>query len=173
MTKFSPGKVIVFIRSCTAKSPSASTPCIFSGWQDQRCEFGLLRQVETDLLDQGSLVDIAVIVDAEPRMSMTQSRLWFWTAPNSPNGTVYEGAALMAQSDRTKAEGFDGAFVIAALDVLADPKGVVKQIEHAGDDIANQRLRAKPIATPRTPAPATNGPISTPIAASDIIAAIQ
>ena len=49
----------------------------------------------------------------------------------------------MPQPDRAKAEGFDGPLVIAALDVLADPERVVEQIEHAGDDIANQRLRAK------------------------------
>jgi hypothetical protein len=31
------------------------------------------------------------------------------------------------------------AVVTANLDVLADPKGVAEQVEHAGDDVANKR----------------------------------
>src|SRR5947207_14354247 len=49
----------------------------------------------------------------------------------------------MPQPYRAKAEGFDGALAIAALDVLADPEGVVEEIEHAGDDVANERLAAE------------------------------
>ena len=49
----------------------------------------------------------------------------------------------MPQPDRAKAEEFDGALVVAALDVFADPEGVVEQIEHAGNDVANEGLGAK------------------------------
>jgi hypothetical protein len=54
-----------------------------------------------------------------------------------------ERTALMPQPDRAKAEGFDRALVVAALDVLADLEGVVEQVEHAGDHVANQGLGAK------------------------------
>src|SRR6516225_2287460 len=49
----------------------------------------------------------------------------------------------MPQPDGTNAEAFDGTLVAACLDVLADPESVVHQIEHAGDDIAREGLRAK------------------------------
>jgi hypothetical protein len=55
-----------------------------------------------------------------------------------------ERAALMPQLDRADAETFDGALVVAALDVLADAERIVEQVEHAGDDVADKILRAKP-----------------------------
>src|SRR5215471_8964691 len=78
---------------------------------------------------------------------------------------------MMPQPDRTNAEALDRPFVISRLDVLADPKGVVHQVEHAGDHVANKSCAPKPMATPTTPAPAISGPIWTPNAASAIIAA--
>ena len=50
---------------------------------------------------------------------------------------------MVAQLDRAQAEGLDRALVAAALDVLADPEGVVEQVEHAADDVLDQRLRAE------------------------------
>ncbi len=49
----------------------------------------------------------------------------------------------MAQLDRADAEALDGALVVAALDVLADPESIVEQVEHAGDDVADKILRTK------------------------------
>ena len=125
--KFSPGKVIIFIRSCTAKSPSASTPCIFNGSMII-VQFGVLRQVETDLLDQlFRLVDVAVIGDADRQLVDGPVAALVLDGAQKTERHGVERAALMAQPDRAKAEGFDGALVVAALDVFADPEGVVEQ----------------------------------------------
>ena len=43
----------------------------------------------------------------------------------------------MAQPDRAKAEGLDRALVVAALDIFADPEGVIEQVEYPGDHVAN------------------------------------
>ncbi len=50
---------------------------------------------------------------------------------------------MVPQLDRAQAEGLDGALVAAALDVLADPERVVEQVEHAADDVLDQRLCAE------------------------------
>ena len=77
MTNCSPGNVIIFNRICTAKSPNASTPCIFNGRMVERHELRVLRQLQPNLLDQLSCaLEIAVIGDAD-LLSITQSRLWF------------------------------------------------------------------------------------------------
>ena len=47
---------------------------------------------------------------------------------------------MVAQLDRAQAEGFHRALVTAALDVFADPEGIVEQIEHAADDVPDQSL---------------------------------
>jgi hypothetical protein len=48
----------------------------------------------------------------------------------------------MPQLDRADAEAFDGALVVAALNVLADAERIIEQVEHTGDDVANKILRA-------------------------------
>ena len=50
---------------------------------------------------------------------------------------------MVPQLDRTQAEGFDGAFVVARLDILAGSKRVVEQIEDAADDVLDDRLSAE------------------------------
>jgi hypothetical protein len=54
-----------------------------------------------------------------------------------------QGAPVMAQPQRADRDVLDGAADAAALDVLADPEGVVQQEEHSGDDVFHQRLGAK------------------------------
>ena len=49
-------------------------------------------------------------------------------------------AAVMPQPDQADAEPLHRAFVAAGLDVSADPKRVVEQVEHAGDDVAGKGL---------------------------------
>ena len=67
----------------------------------------------------------------------------FWIAPSVAERHGVERPAVVAQLDRAQAEGFDRALVAAALDVLADAEGVVEQVEHAADDVLDQRLRAE------------------------------
>ena len=50
---------------------------------------------------------------------------------------------MVPELHRTQAEAFDGPLVGAALDILADPESIVEQIEDAGDDVLDQRLRAE------------------------------
>ena len=50
---------------------------------------------------------------------------------------------MMAQPDRAQAEQFHSALVAAALDVLADPEGVVEHVEDAREDVLDQGLRAE------------------------------
>ena len=50
---------------------------------------------------------------------------------------------MVAQLDRAQREVLDRAADAAALDVLADPEGVVEQEEHARDDVLDQRLGAE------------------------------
>jgi hypothetical protein len=45
--------------------------------------------------------------------------------------------------DRAQRKPLDRPFRLAAIDIFADAKGVVRQIENAGDDIAHQSLAAK------------------------------
>jgi hypothetical protein len=52
-------------------------------------------------------------------------------------------AAMMPQPDRPQAEGLDDALVAAAFDIFADTEGIVPQIEHAADDVLDDRLRAE------------------------------
>src|SRR3546814_4101822 len=51
--------------------------------------------------------------------------------------------SMMPELHRAQTEGFDDAFVAAALDVLADPEGIVEQVEHAADDVLDQGLGAE------------------------------
>ncbi len=81
-----------------------------------------------------------------------------------------ERSALMPQLDGPQAEGLDRALVGAALDILADPEGVVDEVEDARDDVLHERLGAEADRHPTTPALAISGPISTPIAARSIMA---
>src|SRR5580693_9178522 len=142
--KFSPGKVIIFIRSWTAKSPSASTPCIFSGSRINGLNSGFLSQFQPDLLDQLSgAVDIAVIGDAYREFVDGPVAALVLDGAQQAERHGVKRAALMPQLDRADAEALDGALVIAALDVFADPKGVVEQVEHASDDIADKILTTK------------------------------
>src|SRR6202043_3772227 len=138
-------------------------------FEDQRLEFRILGQFQPDLLDQlsGSL-DIAVIGDTHRELvDGPVAALVLDRAQHAERHGV-ERAALMPQLDRADAEAFDGALIVAALDVFADAEGIVEQVEHAGDDVADKILTPKPIATPTTLKPATSGPISKPIAASTI-----
>ena len=52
-------------------------------------------------------------------------------------------AAVVAQLDRAQREALDRAADAAALDVLADPEGIVEQEEDARDHVLDQRLRAE------------------------------
>src|ERR1700731_1229336 len=112
--------------------------------EDQRRELFVLLQIQSDLLDQlAGAVDIAVIGDADHQLvDDPVAALVLYGSQQAERNRV-DRAALMPQPDRAKAEGFDGALVVAALDVLAYPEGVVEEVEHAGDHVANERLRAE------------------------------
>jgi len=64
-------------------------------------------------------------------------------APSTPEGHGVERPVMMAQLHRAQAEALDDAAIGAALDVFADPEGVVEQIEDAADHVAHQGLRAE------------------------------
>ena len=52
-------------------------------------------------------------------------------------------AVLVAQPDGAQGEAFDRALGLAAIDVFADPEGIVGQVEDARHDVAHQRLAAE------------------------------
>src|SRR5438552_632815 len=52
-------------------------------------------------------------------------------------------AALVPQADRAQGEALDGALSLAAIDVLADPEGVVGEIEQPRHDVVDQGLAAE------------------------------
>jgi hypothetical protein len=58
-------------------------------------------------------------------------------------GQDVERTAVMAQEYRAHVDLFDHAFVLADLDVFAQPERVVHQEECARDDVAHERLRAE------------------------------
>src|SRR5215472_15113793 len=112
--------------------------------EDQRPEFGVLLQIEPDLLDQLlGKVDVTVIRDADRDLVdyPVAAHVLDRTQQDERHGE--DRAAVMPQPDRTNAEAFDWALIAAGLHVFADPEGVVHQIEHAGDHIAGESLRAK------------------------------
>jgi hypothetical protein len=49
-------------------------------------------------------------------------------------------AVVVAQADRAQGEAGDRALGIAAIDVLADPEGIVGQVAEARDEVMDQRL---------------------------------
>jgi hypothetical protein len=105
---------------------------------------GFLSQFQPDLLDQLSgAVDIAVIGDAYREFVDGPVAALVLDGAQQAERHGVKRAALMPQLDRADAEALDGALVIAALDVFADPKGVVEQVEHASDDIADKILTTK------------------------------
>src|SRR5205823_9204316 len=112
--------------------------------EDQRFEFGLLGKFQPDLLDQLSgLVDVAVIGDADRKfVDDPVAALVLYGSQQAERNRV-DRAALMPQPHRAKAETFNSTLIVAALNVFADPEGVVEEIEDPGDDIANEGLGAE------------------------------
>src|SRR6516162_7621935 len=112
--------------------------------EDQRREFGVLLQIQPDLLDQlPGLFEVAVVGDADRDLGDDPIAALVLNGAQQAERHGVDRAAVVAQPDRADAEAFDSALVIAALDVLADPEGVVEQIEHAGDHVTHKGLRAK------------------------------
>ena len=102
----------------------------FQRLEDQRLEFRLLGQLQPDLLDQLSgLVDIAVIGDADGELVDDPVAALVLHGAQQAERHRVDRTALMPQPDRADAKAFDRAFVIAALDVFADPEGIVEQVE--------------------------------------------
>src|SRR4029077_8413661 len=88
-------------------------------------------------------LDIAVIGDAHREFVDGPVAALVLNRAQQAERHGVEGAALMPQLDRADAEAFDGALVVAALDVFADAERIVEQVEHAGDDIADKILTTK------------------------------
>ena len=76
-------------------------------------------------------------------LSVTQSRLWFCTAPSSPKGMVNSGPRWCRSLIERRREAFDGAHIFAAGDVFADAEGIIEQVEDTGDDVLHDGLRAE------------------------------
>src|SRR5439155_11485448 len=107
-------------------------------------KFFVLLQIQADLFDQlAGTFNIAVIGDADHHLVDDPVAALVLDGTQEAERHGVDRAAMVPQLDRANAEAFDGALIIAALDVLADPEGVIHQIEHAGDDVADKGLRAK------------------------------
>ena len=112
--------------------------------EDQRREFRVLGQVQPDLLDQlAGAFEVAVIGDADRQLVDDPVAALVLDGAQETERHGVDRATVVPQLDRANAEAFDGPLVIAALNVLPDPEGVVEEVEHAGDDIADKGLRAK------------------------------
>ena len=144
ITNCSPGKVIIFDPDLHREIAERVDALHLQRLDDERREFGVLSQFQPYLLDQFSgTLDIAVIGDADRQLVDDPVAALVLDGAQQAERHGVDRTAVMPQPDRAKAEGFDGALVVAALDVLADPEGVVEEIEHAGDDVANERLGAE------------------------------
>src|SRR6202011_279092 len=112
--------------------------------EDQRRELFVLLQIQPDLLDQlAGALEIAVVGDADHQLVDDPVTALVLDCTQEAERHGVDRATVVSQLDRANAEAFDRTLVIAALDVLADPEGVIHQIEHAGDDVADKGLRAK------------------------------
>src|ERR1700730_2619566 len=112
--------------------------------EDQRRELFVLLQIQPDLLDQlAGALEIAVVGDADHQLVDDPVAALVLDCTQEAERHGVDRATVVPELDRANAEAFDRTLIIAALDVLADPEGVVHQIEHAGDDIADKGLRAK------------------------------
>src|SRR6516165_200227 len=120
-------------------------PLHLQGLKDQRRELRILLQVEPDLLDQlPRLFKVAVIGDTDCDLVDDPVAAHVLDRAQEVERHREDRAAVVPQPDGTNAEAFDGALITAGLDVFADPESIVHQIEHAGDNIAGEGLRAEP-----------------------------
>ena len=109
-----------------------------------RRELGIGRELLADLLDDLlHLVEVGVVGDAERELVDHPVAAHVLHRAQRAERHGVEVAAMVAQLDRAQREALDRALVAAADDVLADPEGVVEQVEHARDDVLDQRLRAE------------------------------
>ena len=116
-------------------------------------------QVQPDLLNQLSrLFEVAVIGDADRDLVDDPVAALVLNGAQQAEWHGVDRAAVVPQPDRTDAEAFDRAFVIAALDVLADPKRILQQEEDARDDVTHQGLRAKADGDPEDTEPGEQRP---------------
>lgn len=116
-------------------------PLHFQGLDDVRPEFGILLKLNADTLDGlAHLLEVAVIVQGErndvddPVTAEVLHRAEF------AEGNDGDRAAVMAQADRSQRETFYRPLIFRRLDVFADAKGIVEQIEDAGDDVLDECL---------------------------------
>src|ERR687893_111014 len=97
---------------------------------DMGCELGILRQVLADLLDQLlRLVEVGVVGHADGQLVDDPVAAHVLHRPELPVRDGEDRTAMVPQLHRAEAELLHGALVAAALDVLADPEGVVEQVE--------------------------------------------
>ena len=114
------------------------------GLDDVVADLGVGREVLADLLDQLlRLVDVRVVGDADRHLVHDQVAAHVLHRAELPEGHGVDRPAVVPELDRAQAEALDRSLVAAALDVLADPEGVVEEIEDAADDVAHERLRAE------------------------------
>src|SRR5262252_2618502 len=96
----------------------------------KRRKFRVLLQVQPDLLNQlPRLFKVAVIGDADRDLVDDPVAALVLNGAQQAKWHGVDRAAVVPQPDRTEAEAFDRAFVIAALDVLANPKRILQQEE--------------------------------------------
>ena len=101
-----------------------------------RRELGIGGQLLADLFDQLlRLVEVGVVGDADRHLVDDPVAAHVLHRAELAEGHGVERPAMVPQLHRAEAEGLDRALVAAALDVLADPEGVVEQVEDAADDV--------------------------------------
>src|SRR3546814_9758182 len=100
-----------------------------------RCELGILGQLLPDLLDQlAGLFQVGVVGDADGQLVDDPVAAHVLYCAQFAEGHRVQRPAMMPELHRAQTEGFDDAFVAAALDVLADPEGIVEQVARSEEN---------------------------------------
>src|SRR5690606_38473646 len=108
------------------------------GWRQVRVGHDLLADLLDDLLHP---IEIGIVGNADRELVDHPVAAHVLHRAELAERYCEEIAAMVPQLDRAQRERLDRALVLAADDVLADPERVVEQIEHAGNDVADQSLR--------------------------------
>src|SRR5439155_14295825 len=107
-------------------------------------QFGILEHREPDLLSYlAQLFEIGITGHAEVEFQRRPVATEIRDLAELSEGNRVDLAILVPEADRAQGEAFDGALRLAAVDVFADAKRIIGQIEDSGHDVADQGLAAE------------------------------
>ena len=115
------------------------------GLEHVRGDLGIGRELLADLLDElAHLVEVGVVGDADRHLVDDPVTRLVLHGAELAERHGRQRAAMMAQLHGAQREALHRALVARRLDVLADPEGIVEQVEDARDDVLDERLGAEP-----------------------------